>query len=906
MTSSSAGRRRTVRQRAPRATPPRHPAGLDQILRWFLDRNWTPFAFQLRVWRDYLRGKSGLIHATTGTGKTYAAFLGAVVEWLDEQRPLAAAPQASTPTTDPESATALPASQKLSAAKQRAAKRAASAPLRVLWVTPLRALAADTEQALRRPIDDLALPWTVERRTGDTSAALRTLQKQKLPSVLVITPESLSLLLTHADAAERLADLRLIVVDEWHELLASKRGTQTELALARIRKLAPRARTWGLTATLGNLDVALSVLLGRPNRDAVPTDLGWDSEGLPGELVEGEIAREYHVETLIPESMERFPWGGHLGLRMLPPVVDAIERANSSLVFTNTRWQTEMWYQSLLKARPDWAGLIALHHGSLDQPVRLWVEQGLRDGRLKAVVCTSSLDLGVDFAPVDQVIQIGSPKGVARLLQRAGRSGHQPGKPSRLVCVPTSALELIEFSAAKKCLFAGEIEGRTPIERPLDLLAQHAVSIALGTGFTRDEFLDEVRSTWAYRGLTDSELDWVLDFVTRGGDALRAYPEYRGVEIVHGVYRVTNADIARRHRMSLGTIVSETQVQVVYVTGGRLGTVEESFISRLRPGDTFTFAGKRLELVRFRDLQAQVRKSKKQSGPIPHWAGSRMPFSTELAASVRERLEEAHSGRFEGPEMERIRGLVDIQTRWSRLPVARELLIERLKTREGWHLFIFPMEGRLVHEGLSALCAYRLAQIRPITFSMAVNDYGFELLSADPPPLEEALAKGLLSSEHLGRDILASLNSVEMAKRQFREIARVAGLIFQGFPGANKTVKQLQVSSSLLFDVFTDYDPGNLLLYQARKQVLEYQLEQSRLAAALERIAESKILLVDVPRPTPLAFPLMVDILRERLSTEKLADRVRKMQISLEAEADTPAPPPPPGPRGRWGRQPKR
>jgi ATP-dependent Lhr-like helicase len=884
------------------APPPKQPPGLDRILRWFLDRNWTPFAFQLRVWRDYVRGKSGLIHATTGTGKTYAAFLGALIEWLDEQLRL---PTATAPVKQPESDE--PSTGRLTAAKRRAATRAAAAPLRVLWVTPLRALAADTEQALRRPVDELGLPWTIERRTGDTPASVRTLQKQKLPTVLVITPESLSLLLTHADAAERLAELRLIVVDEWHELLASKRGTQTELALARIRKLCPRVRTWGLTATLGNLDVALQVLLGRPHADALPTASGWETDGLAGELVEGEIAREYQVETLIPESMERFPWGGHLGLKMLPPVVDAIDRANSSLVFTNTRWQTERWYQSLLKARPDWAGLIALHHGSLDQPVRLWVEEGLRAGKLKAVVCTSSLDLGVDFAPVDQVIQIGSPKGIARLLQRAGRSGHQPGRPSRLVCVPTSALELIEFAAAKRCLFAGEIEGRTPIERPLDVLAQHAVTLALGSGFTRDEFLDEARTTWAYRGLTESELDWVLDFVTRGGDALRAYPEYRRVEIVHGVYRVTSNDIARRHRMSLGTIVSEAQVQVVYVTGGRLGTVEESFISRLAPGDPFTFAGKRLELVRFRDLQAQVRKSKKQTGPIPHWAGSRMPFSTELAASVRERLEEAQAGRFDGPEMERVRGLIEIQTRWSRLPVRRELLIERLKTREGWHLFFFPMEGRLVHEGLSALCAYRLAQIRPITFTIAVNDYGFELLSADPPPLEEALAAGLLSTEHLGRDILASLNSVEMAKRQFREIARVAGLIFQGFPGANKTVKQLQASSGLLYEVFTNYDPGNLLLYQAQKQVLEYQLEQSRLAGALERIAESKILLVDVPRPTPLAFPLMVDILRERLSTEKLGDRVRKMQLALEQEADTPTPAePPPGPKSRWGRGRKR
>jgi ATP-dependent Lhr-like helicase len=583
-------------------------------------------------------------------------------------------------------------------------------------------------------------------------------------------------------------------------------------------------------------------------------------------------------------------------------VVEVIEQGRSTLVFTNTRWQTEAWYQAILKLRPDWAGLIALHHGSLDPEVRTWVEDGLRDGRLKCVVCTSSLDLGVDFAPVDQVVQVGSPKGIARLLQRAGRSGHQPGLPSRLICVPTNALELIEFSAARDAIARKAIEGRVPPAAPLDVLAQHAVTLALGGGFTRQEFLDEIRSARTYAHTAESDVDWVLDFVTRGGPALRAYPEYRRVDLVNGTYLVSDPEIARRHRMSLGTIVSDTQMVVQYMSGGRLGTVEESFLARLNPGDTFVFAGRALQLVRIRDMRAYVRKAPKADGPIPRWEGGRMPLSSELAAALRRRLEEASAGRFDGPEMERVRGTLEIQGRWSRLPAANELLIERTKTREGHHLFVYPLEGRLVHEGLAALCAYRLSRLQPISFSIAVNDFGFELLSAEPAPLERALEVGLFAVEHLGRDVLASLNSVEMARRQFREVARVAGLVFQGFPGAGKSVKQLQATSGLVFDVFQNYDPLNPLLKQARSEVLDRQLEQSRLADTLDRIAGSKVLLVETERPTPFAFPLLVDRLREKLSSEKLSDRVRKMQVALEDVADRP----PAEARGKTRRKPAR
>jgi ATP-dependent Lhr-like helicase len=825
------------------AAAPPSPDPIAPADAWFAARGWEPFAFQRDVWRAYLAGESGLIHAATGTGKTYAAWLGPVLEWIVEH---------------PDDPTA-----------------GKAPPLRILWITPLRALAADTEEALRLPLGDLRLPWTLESRTGDTSSATRSRQRTRLPTALVTTPESLALLLSRDDARQLFADLRAVVVDEWHELMGSKRGVQTELALARLRGWRPGLRTWGLSATIGNLQDAQDALLGTaPGRS-------------PGRIVRAHIEKEVVVDALIPPTIERFPWAGHLGTQMLPQVVEAVEEGESAIVFTNTRSQTEIWYQALLDARPDWAGQIALHHGSLERARREWVENGLRSGKLRCVVATSSLDLGVDFSPVDRVLQIGSPKGVARLLQRAGRSGHRPGATSRVTCVPTNALELIEVAAARDGMRAGAVESRHPVERPLDLLAQHVVTVALGGGFRPDEFKAEVRTTRSYAGLMDDEWQWVLDFVTRGGDALSAYPEFSRVVVSEdGTYNVGDKQVARRHRMSIGTIVSDASVTVKYLGGGSLGSVEEGFIARLNPGDKFVFAGKPLEFVRVRDMVAWVRRATSTKGMIPRWMGARMPLSTELAASLRARLEEASRGVWRDAEMRAIRPILEIQARWSRIPAADELLIERVKTREGHHLFFFPFEGRLVHEGLAALFAYRISRLVPISFTFSMNDYGLELLSPDPAPLEEALAAGLLSPRNLLDDVPASLNATEMARRQFREIARVAGLVFQGFPHAGKSARQLQASSGLFFDVFTRYDPGNLLVSQAHREVLERQLESSRLGRTLERLSAGRAVITQPKRTPPLAFPLLVDRTREAVTSESLGDRVRRMQVMLEKYAD--------------------
>jgi ATP-dependent Lhr-like helicase len=768
----------------------------------------------------------------------------------------------------------------------------------VLWITPLKALAADTTLSLKDAAAAMQPTWTVGLRTGDVSSSERAKQDRRLPTVLVTTPESLALMLTKADWRERLASLRCVIVDEWHELMSSKRGTLLELTLTRLRGASGRGRkklqTWGMSATLGNLDEAMRVLIG--------PDAALAGDGV---LISGKIEKDIVIDSLMPETIERFPWGGHLGLRQLPDVIAKIEERKSTLVFTNTRSQTELWYQALLDAKPDLAGQIALHHGSLDKATREYVEEGIRSGLLRAVVCTSSLDLGVDFRPVEQVLQIGSPKGIARLLQRAGRSGHQPGARSRVTVVPTHALELVEAAAARQAADARRIESRVPLGsggliggtrnspkqwRPLDVLTQHLVSCALGGGFTPDELRAEIETSFTYLNLTDEEWRWSLDFVTRGGASLSAYPDYHKVVVdpETGRYVVTDRRIASRHRMNIGTIVSEASITVQFLGGARLGHVEEDFIARLNPGDAFIFAGRVVEFIRVREMVAYVRRAAKKRNLVPRWAGGKMPLSTQLAGATRELIAEAKRGVYSTPEMRLCEPIFALQSRLSALPDMKEWLVESLRSREGWHLFFYPFEGRLVHLGLATLFSFRLAQKHPElgqTFSIAINDYGFELLSPTEVSINAALLRELLDSRHVEADILAGLNAAELGKRQFREIARVAGLIDQGYPGQNKSSRQLQASSGLLYDVFTTYDSENLLLKQAVREVLERQLEASRLAAALLRLRGSKALLMACDRPTPFSFPLMVERLRERLSTEQIEQRVARMIAELDGDS---------------------
>ncbi len=825
---------------------------------WFLAHGWQPFAFQQQVWQDVAQGKSGMLHATTGAGKTYAVWLAAIERFA----------QKKTSTTS-----------KVINENPPTKRKPVTQPLTVLWITPMRALAADTERALVTPINELNLDWSIGLRTGDTSSAERARQSKWLPTALITTPESLTLLLTRIDAAEMFASLKMVVVDEWHELIGNKRGVQLQLALARLRVWQPALITWGLSATLGNLQHAMDVL--------IPAAIDLINNPV---LVQGKIAKDLLIDTLLPPGIERFPWAGHLGLRMLPQVVAQIESSASSLIFTNTRSQCEIWYQAILEARPDWAGLIALHHGSLDRHVREWVELGLKEGRLKAVVCTSSLDLGVDFLPVERVLQIGSPKGVARLMQRAGRSGHAPGRASRLTMVPTNSLELIESIAAQDAIAARSIEPRESPQKPLDVLVQHLVTIALGGGFIAQDLLAEVRSCYAYRNLTDEEWRWALAFVQHGGESLTAYPDYRrAIPNEHGVWHVPDALLARRHRMSIGTIVSDSSMAVKFwsksASGKSLGTVEENFISRLKPGDHFLFGGRLLELVRVYEMTAFVSKATGKKAAVPRWNGGRLPLSTELSNAIVARMDAAAHGHFDGPEMQMVKPLLQVQSNWSALPTNTTLLAESMQSREGWHLFLYPFAGRNVHVGLASLLAWRIGKHQPNTFSIAVNDYGLELLSATAVDWQASLDSAIFSTDNLLEDVIGSLNAGELAQRRFREIARISGLIFAGFPGANKSTKQVQASSSLYFDVFRKYDPQNLLLTQAQNEVLQQELEIERLTETLHNLQQKKLQLMHIKRPTPFAFPLLVERIRESSSSEKLADRIGRMVADLEKAA---------------------
>ncbi len=797
---------------------------------WFAARGWQPFPFQQAVWTAMQAGESGLLHATTGSGKTYAVWMGAL-----ERSP-----------------------------------NVSDQGLRVLWITPMRALAADTQRALEAPLDAMRPQWTVGLRTGDTGAVERARQNKGWPQALVTTPESLSLMLTRENAPSELAGVHTVIVDEWHELIANKRGVQVQLALARLRRWNPALVVWGLSATLGNSLEAMATLVGHDH----------------GCLVQGRLDKTLVIDTLLPQEPGRFSWGGHLGAQMQTPVVEEIERSpGTTLVFTNVRSQAEIWYQLLIHARPEWAGLVALHHGSLDKSVREWVEQSLKEGRLKAVVATSSLDLGVDFLPVERVLQIGSAKGVARLLQRAGRSGHAPGRVSRVTLVPTNTLELIEAVAARRAALAGQVEPRVSPLKPLDVLVQHLVTVALGGGFAPDNLFAEVRSAPAYATLTRGEFDWALAFVERGGESLNAYPEYHRIQAFDGVYRVPDRGIAKRHRLQVGTIVSEASMQVKWLSGGHIGTIEEGFISRLNKGDCFVFAGHVLEYLRTQDMAAFVRRATKAKGVVPAWSGSKMPLSSELASAVQDVLHAAAQGDFAEPELQAARPMLLAQEKLSKIPVRGRLLVEQFQSKEGEHLFVYPFAGRNVHMGLAQLLAWRLARRMDNSFSLSVNDQGLEILAAKPwseallatgNSLHEVLAE-LLRGDDLMAHVLASLNSGELAQRRFREIARVAGLVFTGFPGAPKSTRQLQASSSLFYEVFRKYDSGNRLLCQAEGEVLAQELELERLRGTLQRMAGLPLDVVQLATPSPFALPLLVERFREELSTEKLKDRIDRL-----------------------------
>ncbi len=850
--------------------------GYTVINEWLSSKGYYPFLFQQQSWQHIINGESGLVNAPTGCGKTYSVFLGALIDFINHH-----------PTDY---------------------KKIKKSGLQLLWITPLKALAKDIGRAMEEVIGELGMEWKVGIRNGDTSTSERQKQKKQMPEVLIITPESLHLLLAQKNYADFFADLKLIAVDEWHELLGSKRGVQVELAVSRIVNshwsiVNKAPSVWGISATIGNLEEARAVLMAPLS---ARRGVGGEAKN-SGVIVRADMHKKIEVQSIFPDEIEKYPWAGHLGIKLIDKVIPIIQQSKTTLIFINTRGMSETWYQKLLDTCPELAGSIALHHGSIDMALRLWVEDNLHTGNLKAVVCTSSLDLGVDFRPVETVIQVGSPKGVARFLQRAGRSGHAPDAVSKIYFLPTHSLELAEAAALKNAIAGNIIESREPMLLCYDVLIQYLNTLAVSDGFIPGKIFNEIKSTYCFKEMEEEEWKKIIYFITTGGHALQQYDDYKKFEVDEtGLYKITNRRIAMTHRMNIGTIVSDAMMKVQWTSGGYVGVIEEYFISRLNPGDVFSLAGRKLEFVSIKDMTAYVKKSAAKKSIVPSWQGGRMSLSANLGKKLRETLNSV-SGELpvvnselsivnESPfidhsqftiykknaELEALKPLFDLQKELSHIPKENELLIEQIETEDGYHLFVYPFEGRLVHEAMAAILAYRISRFTPITFSFAMNDYGFELLSDKPIPVDDTNVYELFSTENLLNDIQRSVNATEMAKRKFRDIAVIGGLVSQGYPGEQVKARHLQSSASLLFNVFNEYDPHNLLLRQSYNEVFAQQMEEKRLRDMLERIQQSKIIITYPKQLTPFCFPVKVDSLREELTSEKLEERIKRMKVQLE------------------------
>ena len=790
-----------------------------------MEKSISPFKFQVQTWQKFGSGYSGMVVAPTGFGKTFSVFLALISDFLNH-----------------------PENYKIG--------------LKMIWITPLRSLSKDIAKAMQEAIDEIGLDWAVGVRNGDTDPKVRQQQVKNMPEILVATPESLQLLLGQKNHQRFFKNLQTIVVDEWHELLGSKRGVLVELGISQLRKYVPKLKIWGITATIGNLDEAMEVLIPYPIKKTKVT---------------AKEHKKIEILPVFPDEVEILPWAGHLGQKLADKVVPIILQSKSTIVFTNTRSQSEMWYQLLLNVHPDFAGQIAIHHSSIDSELRNWIEENLSSGKLKAVVSTSSLDLGIDFKPVDTVIQIGSAKGVARFLQRAGRSGHSPFETSKIYCVPTHSLELIEVAALKEAIKQNVIEPREPQVLCFDVLVQFLMTLAIGDGFYPEETYERIKQVYTFQEITDEEWKSIIEFLTIGGSALKSYEEFHKVVVMEdGLHKVTSRRIAMLHRMNMGAIVSDAMLKVKFISGGYIGMVEEYFISRLKKEEKFILAGRVLEVAMIKDMTVFVRASKGKA-QAPSYLGGRLPLSSNLGQYLREKLSIALNPKTSEKELKFLHPLLMNQEERSHIPKDDEFLVEMIKNREGYHLFMYPFEGRLVHEVMAALIAFRISKLAPISFSMAMNDYGFELFSDKEIPLNEENLGKILTRQNLMTDVISSINAAEMARRKFRDIAVISGMVVQNFPGQQRSNKSLQSSAGLIFKVLEDHDSNHFLVRQAYTEVFNMQLQEQRLVEAFKRIEKSKIILKFANSFTPLSFPIKVDSLRQTLTSEDLDARIQKL-----------------------------
>ena len=810
----------------------------EKIFSFFKEKGWSPLPFQIQAWESFSKGENGLIQVPTGCGKTYAALMG----------PL----------------------KKLKDLNQKKG-------INILFITPLKALSRDLKKSISEASNFIDEELTISIRNGDTSPYEKRKQLLNPPNILITTPESLSLLLARKESSELFDNLISIIIDEWHELLCSKRGNQCELALSCLRK-NKRVQIWAMTATIGNTKDAARAIVGINAK--MPT------------IIKSNLTKEIQIKSVIPENIGTFPWSGHLGLRSHQSLLKIIDKNKSTLLFTNTRNQSERWFQCLRYYNPEISDSIAIHHGSLDKTHRKSVEEGVKNGSIKWVVCTSSLDLGVDFQPVDQIVQIGSAKNLARLIQRAGRSAHNPGGKSKIIFMPTNALELLEVSAMRRILKNEVTESINLPELSIDVLLQHLVSLACGPGFDPIEEREHIRNCWSFRNLKDEEWKWCLDFLEYGGKCLKAYPKFKKIhkEFFKGKefkYFVKDKTIIKTHKFNIGTITSDNYLNVKYINGKQLGNLEENFASKLKIGDVFFFSGKMLEFIKIREMNIYVKRSNKKSSLVPAWIGGQIPISDLLSVSIRQEIDICEhlndSEKFINKELLALKPILDRQRKISKIPNKRELLIEIYKTKKYKSLFVFTLEGKFANEGIAFLWALRFAKRSKTTFSITANDFGFSLTTYqdfDFSLIVDNLSD-LIKTNNLETDLANAINFSELTKRKFKNIAQISGLV-NNSPIKSKTSSQLNISSGLLFDVFSKYEKDHLLIKQAEREAIKYELESDRIKMSLNRIAELKIIINKIEEPSPFAFPLLVERISNTISNETIETRIKKLINSYE------------------------
>jgi len=838
------------------------PATLPEpFAHWFAGRGWTPRAHQLELLAKARAGRSVLLIAPTGGGKTLAGFLPSLVELSG--------------------AVATGAEKRRLISLGRDVRRAGG--LHTLYISPLKALAVDIARNLETPVAEMRLPIRIETRTGDTPTSKRQRQRRDPPEILLTTPEQLALLLASADAPYLFGPLKRVILDELHALVTSKRGDLLALGLARLFRLAPQLTSVGLSATVAEpQDLARFMVPQRPGANAARADLV---------IAEGGVAP--HVTML--DTRERLPWAGHSARHALDEIYKLIQAHRTTLVFVNTRSQAEAIFQALWHLNDDNLA-IALHHGSLDVAQRRKVEEAMASGRLRAVLCTSSLDLGVDWGDVDLVINVGAPKGASRMLQRIGRSNHRMDEPSEGVLVPANRFEVLECRAALDAI--AENAQDTPAARigALDVLAQHVLGCACGEPFVADELYAEVTMAAPYSALTRADFDAVVDFVATGGYALKAYERFARTRLgKDGRWRITHPNVAQRYRLNVGTIVEADMLKVRLVRsraskliprGGRLlGEVEEYFVETMVPGDTFVFAGEILKYEALVEDEVYVSRSDAEDPKVPAYEGGKFPLSTYLAARVRAII--AHPQEWRDLPAQ-VREWLEIQQWRSQMPGTRELLVETFPRANKHYLVCYPFEGRLAHQTLGMLLTRRLerARLRPMGF--VANEYALAVWGLGD--VAQRLARGELSldalfdEDMLGDDLEAWLAESALMKRTFRNCAIIAGLIERRFPGQEKSRRQVTISTDLVYDVLRSHQPDHVLLRAARADAATGLLDVRRLADMLSRI-RGRIIHKALDHVSPLAVPVMLEIGRETVYGEAADSLLAEAADELVKEA---------------------